>query len=570
MVRSDLPFILVGLLVTLVHCGGDTTASPQSPDAASLGDATVATWPTDASTGLDGSKDAATVKPDSGSPIEPGDSSASDIAIRVRSDTDVHPISPLIYGINGVRDLAKNRQTVARSGGNRLTAYNWENNASNAGSDWQFQNDNFLSSSDQPAKAVTDLIDVTSAAEVATLVTVPIVDYVAADKNGDGDVRSSGANYLSTRFKHNVAEKGAALTTAPNIDDEFVYQDEFVAFLKGRNSGARILFSLDNEPDLWSFTHAEVHPDPVTYAELWERNYRFARAIKGVWHEAEVTGFVSYGFNGYVNLQSASDSNGRDFIEWYLDQARAAEMSAGRRLIDYLDLHWYPEAKGGGIRITESNSGEAVAQAREQAPRSLWDQTYRETSWVSDYLGGPIDLLHRLFNKIDAHYPGTKLAFTEWNYGAGDHISGAIATADVLGIFGREQVALATRWPLKDKESFADAAFRIYRNYDGQGAEFGDTSIEATSSDIASMTAYASIDSQRPQRLVLVLINKAIIPKTAAVTIAHASAFTRAEVYWLSASSADMTRGDDIVAAATNAFKLSLPAQSVAVLVPHP
>lgn len=108
---------------------------------------------------------------------------------------------------------------------------------------------------------------------------------------------------------------------------------------------------------------------------------------------------------------------GRDFIEWYLDRAKAAEASAGKRLVDYLDLHWYPEAQGGGQRVIDENNSDAVVAAREQAPRSLWDQDYKESSWiVKDALGDKaITLVPRLRAKIADHYPGTKLSFTEWN-----------------------------------------------------------------------------------------------------------------------------------------------------------
>ena len=61
----------------------------------------------------------------------------------------------------------------------------------------------------------------------------------------------------------------------------------------------------------------------------------------------------------------------------------AESTSAGRRLVDVLDLHWYPEARGGGVRITEADASAAVAAARVQAPRSLWDPGYAETSWIS-------------------------------------------------------------------------------------------------------------------------------------------------------------------------------------------
>ena len=504
-----------------------------------------------------------------GSIIQPGDPGTSDVVFDIRANQSVHGISRLIYGTNGAPDIANTHQTVVRSGGNRLTAYNWENNASNAGSDYLFQNDGLLSSSNTPGKVITDVVDGASSNGAAAIVTVPIVDYVSADKNGGGDVRNSGSNYLTTRFRQNIAAKGSAFSNPPNTTDGFVYEDEMVSWLKGVRPNAQVLFSLDNEPDLWSYTHAEVHPDPVTYAELWDRNKRFSTAIKAVWPTAPVLGFVSYGFNGYVNLQNAPDAAGRNFIEWYLDQAKAAEQSGGKRLIDYLDLHWYPEARGGGVRITENDNSAAVVQARVQAPRSLWDAGYQETSWIRDFMGGPINLLNWLKTRIDAHYPGTQLSFTEWDYGGGNHISGAIAVADVLGIFGRESVGLATYWPLNSDESFTYAAFRAYRNYDGQGATFGDTSIYAVSNDVPTATVYASVDSGAPNRTVIVAINKATGTRTAGIRVAHTSSYTTAAVWVLTASQANLTAAAPIASVATNAFRYTMPPQSVSVIVPN-
>lgn len=500
--------------------------------------------------------------------MEPGDPGSADVRVEVRVDRDVRAISPLIYGTNGAPEIGTTHQAVIRSGGNRLTAYNWENNASNAGSDYLFQNDGYLSDSNTPGKVVSDFVDEAVANNAAAIVTVPIVDYVSADKNGGGDVRNSGSNYLSTRFRQNRPTKGSAFSATPDAGDGFVYQDEFVSWVKGRYPNANVLFSMDNEPDLWSSTHAEVHPNPVTYAELWQRNRDYGRAVKAVWPEAPVLGFVSYGFNGYVNLQNASDGNGRDFIEWYLDQAAALETTDGARVIDYLDLHWYPEAQGGGERITEGNS-QGAATARVQAPRSLWDASYSETSWIRDFKGGPIDLLHSLQAKIDDHYPGTKLAFTEWNYGGGDNITGAIAVADVLGVFGREGVGLATYWALHGDESYAHSGFRAYRNYDGNGATFGDTSIQATTSDVETATAYASIRSSDATRTVIVVINKSGSAKTAGITLAQTVSYTSADVYRIVAGQANVVAASSIDAVALNAFNYTMPARSVSVIVPR-
>jgi hypothetical protein len=500
----------------------------------------------------------------------PGDVGNVELVLDIRTDQNVKPISPLIYGINsdgkGVVDL---RLGVIRSGGNRLTAYNWENNASNAGADYLYQNDALMSASDAPAKPILEVIDGAVPMSAATVVTLSIADYVAADKNGGGDVRNSGPNYLATRFKHNFAKKPGPFSALPNTLDSAVYQDEFVAFLKAQRPHSKIIFSLDNEPDLWAHTHAEIFPKPLTYADLWRRNHDFAKAAKEAWPQAEVLGFVSYGYLGFVSLQNAPDANGRNFIEWYLDQAKAAEKEAGFRLIDYLDLHWYPEAQGGGKRIVSEETGPEVVSAREQAPRSLWDSNYEETSWIRDAAGGPIKLLPRVKAKIDAHYPGTKLSFTEWNFGGGNHISGTIAVADVLGIFGRYGVSLATYWAMSAQEPFAWAAFRAYRNYDGQGSAFGDTSVSASASNVSAASVYASIDRADPRRVVIIALNKGMQKKTG-IKLTHSVSYAKADVYVLAGTSTAISKGAPLHAIATNAFIYDMPAQSVSVIVPQP
>jgi hypothetical protein len=505
---------------------------------------------------------------DAGPPVEPGDPGPADVTFEVRSDRDVHAIAKEIYGINGTTDIAQNKQTVVRLGGNRWTAYNWENNASNAGSDYLFQNDGYLSSSNTPGQAVKTSLDTARTGGAALIATVPIVDYVSADKNGGGDVRNSGANYLQTRFRQNRPTKGSALSLTPDASDGFVYQDEFVSWLKTNAGGANVFFSLDNEPDLWSETHAEVHAAHVGYDELCTRSVSYAKGIKGVWAEAKVLGFVSYGWYGYVTLQDAPDRAQKgEFIDYFLGKMKEAETANGKRLVDYLDLHWYPEAQGGGQRITTASTNAAIAAARVAAPRSLWDASYKETSWIADAVGN-IRLIPRIKEKIAARYPGTKLAFTEWNYGGGGDVSAAVASADVLGIFGRDGVDLATFWPLAQDESFAYAAFKAFRNFDGNGAAFGDTSIHATTSDVASSSVYAAVDAANGNRLVLVAINKSTAPKTAAIKLAHPARFASAKTYAITSTAPRPVAGMSLTPAATNAFRYTMPAMSVTVIVP--
>jgi hypothetical protein len=115
-------------------------------------------------------------------------------------------------------------------------------------------------------------------------------------------------------------------------------------------------------------------------------------------------------------------------------------------------------------------------------------------------------LIPRLRRWIDQQYPGTRLAITEYNWGGQGDASGAVALAEVLGVFGREGVDLATYWTYPPPGSPAGAAFRLYRNSDGQGAAFGDRSLPVTSSQ-PLVAAFASRHSDSGE-LDVVLANE--------------------------------------------------------------
>src|SRR5216684_1362603 len=199
----------------------------------------------------------------------------ADVTITI-DPTKTKQISPYIYGINfysgnaGASPLL----TFDRAGGNRWTAYNWETNASNAGSDYIYNNDAYLSSSNVPAEAVRSFIAGDQGAGLASLVTFQLQGYVSADESGP--VLRPFPNLA--RFKQVIEKKStkdaAPFTTAPPATDAYVYMDEFAwaldqkfpgqgifgaaAGLPGITPALPTFISLDNEPDLWNSTHEEV------------------------------------------------------------------------------------------------------------------------------------------------------------------------------------------------------------------------------------------------------------------------------------------------------------------------
>lgn len=523
-----------------------------------------------------------------GAPTDPG----TPMTFSVDVSKDKHAISPYIYcqsawGNPSSDDLAKLAQNnglgLIRMGGNRFSAYNWENNSSNAGLDYQFQNDTFLSASAVPGAALEAGLTTADTGAVAALVTGQLGDYVAADKTADGDVTTK-PNYLTTRFKKNVLSKNGPLANPPDATDDSVYQDEFLGWIQAAHSKAKILIALDNEPDLWGGTHKEIWPVAPTYDEMIKRDIAYGKMARKQFASAEILGFASFGWYGWRTF-GGTYKNG-DFLNYYLDQMKAAESTAGARLIDYLDVHWYPEARSvasdAATRITGGGTTAADVTARVQAPRSLWDAGYVETSWIADNLKseepaskGAIALIPRLKKQIADHYPGTKLAIAEWNFGGDAHISGGIATADVLGIFGRDSVDLACNWYANPDFVFRDGAYQVFGNYDGKGAKFGDTSVSAKATDPVLSSVYAATSKSDAQRLTVVVVNKDTAPHLAKVSLTSDTKYKSAQVYILSTAgldtynkSAHPQAAASVTTTTPNEFSIPLPAQSVAMVVP--
>ncbi|MBO9667565.1 MAG: hypothetical protein J7501_12220, partial [Bdellovibrio sp.] len=403
------------------------------------------------------------------------------------------------------------------------------------------------------------------------LVTIPIGSYIAADKNG---VVTSEASVSNARFRQNLDRKPKGTTTAVGSTlDNFVYQEEAVQFFQDTfkanlSSGQKIFYSLDNEPGIWKSTHPLIHSDKTTYAEMKEKTIRFASMIKEKAPNSMVFGAVAYGFNEMMSLQDAPDRANGEYMTWFLQQMAEAEKTYGKRLVDVIDMHWGSEAYGDGNRILDETAPQTAGliAARLQAPRSLWDATYKEDSWITnDYLKQPIQWIPRLKERIAKYYPGTKISFSEYNHGGGQVISGGIAEADVLGIFGREDVFLATHWD-REASPYIYGAMKLFVNYNGQGARVGDTSIKAVTTNIEKTSVYAMQSSTDLDKLYIIAINKTSDPLSTDIIIANAGNYTKATAYQISDG---ISTPKSVSAPSINGSSLnySMPAMSVTTIV---
>jgi len=477
---------------------------------------------------------------------------AADVTITV-NPTNTKPISPWIYGLNFYTGIsgAPPHLTLDRAGGNRWTAYNWETNASNAGSDFLYENDTFLTSSTTPAEAVRSFVAADQSLGMASVMTVQLQGLVSGDESGPVSVTSPPD---LTRFKQVIDKKStitpAAFTDTPSPTDANVYMDEFlwsmdqkIPGIFGAGAPLPTFVSLDNEPELWNSTHLEVQGhNPVSSDNYIAKTITLTKALKDQFPNVMIFGPVHYGFEGIYNWQgelSATPDGTNWFPDKYLPAIKTASDAYGKPLVDVYDFHWYSEATDGSTRVTNltgSTLTDAQVQAIVQSPRSLWDPTFTENSWITNaVLGEPIKLLPRLQAKINAEFPGTGISITEYENGGDNHIAGTIAQADNLGVFGSQKVFAATLWPLGTCP-YILAGFRAFRGFDGATASFGDTSLAATSSKVQNVAVYASSDSTRPGRFVFVAINRSTSTQVTAINGVTLSG--TASVYQMTASSA--------------------------------
>ena len=341
----------------------------------------------------------------------------------------------------------------------------------------------------------------------------------------------------------------------------------------GTGKGVSI-WDLDNEPAWWDAVHRDVHPKPSTYDEVTQGGIGTALAIKTVDPTALVSGpVIDYWWNYFYSKQDIEAgwgtgpcyepwSNPADrtahggvpMIEYYLQQFKAAGATYGIRLLDYLDIHGYFASSypaGSGTSVGLTTAGDSVEQeVRLNSTRALWDPTYTDpnypqpnyttdanyTSSCNTPLQAP-QVIPMIESWVAKDYPGTKTAIDEYNFGGLESINGALAQADVLGIFGKYGLDLATLWPTTTwaQQGPGNMAFAIYRNYDGNKSTFGDMALASTSGNQGELAVYGALRSS-DQAVTVVVINKTFGSLTSTLSLGNLTAMGNAKVFQYSAA----------------------------------
>lgn len=510
------------------------------------------------------------------------------VAITVDAAANRHAINPYIYGINfGTTAMLQDlRVPLNRSGGNSASAYNWRLDARNAGRDWYYESlpvnpadindqfgDRFVALTQ--AAGATPIITISMLGRVATLsrarerlASFSIAKY-GLQQNYDVDGLADAGN--------GILRDGTQVVNDPNdatVPDDPASQQARVAALvqqfgPARSGGVRY-YAMDNEPSLWQLIHNDVHPTGPHASEIAAKVIAYSRAVKAADPGAQVLAPEEWGWNGYQYSgfdqqhsikhgyaqapDRARETGGMAYVPWLLTQWKKAG-----RPVDIFSLHFYPQS--GEYEEAANGNSQKIALMRNRSTRNLWDTNYKDPTWINSVVA----LIPMMRQWVDTYYyPGTPIAITEYNWGADTRMNGATAQADVLGIFGREKLDMATRWGTLDPAMPVYKAIKLYRNYDGHGGAFGSTSVAATVPDPDTVSAFAAL-RDTDGAMTVVVINKQLDSAAKAnVSLANFTGAGSGEVWQLVNN--ELTRGPDVTYTG-NSLQVELPPQSIKLLV---
>jgi hypothetical protein len=511
------------------------------------------------------------------------------VTVNVDAAANRHAINPNIYGVAfataaRLQDL---NAPLNRMGGNNTSRYNWQLNADNKDQDWYFESiaDNSAVAGERGDTFISDA----KSASAQAMITIPMLDWVAKL----GADRSKLASFSIAKYGaqtgndwqwfpdagNGVLTSGADVTNNDpndaNVPSNSAFQQNWVQHLLsswgGNTTGGLRYYILDNEPSIWHSTHRDVHPAGASMDEMRNRILDFAAMIKNNDPSALVVGPEEWGWSGYFysgydqqygaahNWSAFPDRaahGGADYLPWMLDQLRQNEANTGRRLLDIFTVHYYPQGGEFGDDVST-----AMQLRRNRSTRSLWDPNYIDETWIND----KVQLIPRLRSWANTYYPGTQIGVTEYNWGGEGHINGATTQADILGIFGRENIDLAARWTTPDPSTPTYKAMKLYRNYDGNKSAFGDTSVLANVPNPDNVSAFAAVRSI-DNAVTVMVVSKTLSGTTpVTITIANQLIGTTAQV-WQLTSANSITRSSD-VSVNGNSVAVVVPPQSITLFV---
>lgn len=438
------------------------------------------------------------------------------------------PVSPLLYGKNNVlpstflntgttAEITKAKEAgvrfVRQGGGNNSTKYNWRNKLSSH-PDWY--NNVYSNDWDTAAKNMIDKLP-----SVQGMWTFQLLGKAAANTghnfndyayNGSQWWAGTGQNLAGGGQPNTANPSGKALVEGnPDLYLMDWPADSTVGILDkwfgpkglGYDKNRIRYWNMDNEPEIWSGTHDDVMKTQCSAEEFMQRFFKVAKAARAKYPTIKLVGPVPanewqwfrYGDDGIL-----SDGKKLCWLEFFIKRIAEEEKASGIRLLDVLDIHFYP--------------GETDAAKCVQLYRVYFDRTYvyPGANGVKTVTGGWDGSINKEYifgrcsdwlTKYMGANHGVTFGLTENDIASTDPNVQAVSYASTMGEFMKQGVEIFTPWSWKVGMWETLHLFSRFNlgNY-----------VQATSPNETLVSAYPTVN-EAADSMTVVLVNRSLTDK---------------------------------------------------------
>lgn len=447
---------------------------------------------------------------------------AQNVTIQVNANEGRQPVSPYIYGRNNNFSGSMSSPTSAanlslykdaglrfarENGGNNATKYNWRRKISSH-PDWY--NNVYSNDWDYSSKSIQ-----TNIPYMQTMFAFQLIGKVASNKNnnfndwaynqaqwwsginqnlaGGGQVNPSGGSKALVEGNPNLYLMDFNADSTTGILDHW-----FAAGGMGLNNNNFRYWSMDNEPEIWNGTHDDVMPTQLLATVFMDKYFAVAKAARHRFPGIKLTGPVPANeWQWYKWGSETLKINGTNYcwLEYFIKRVADEQKATGIRLLDVLDIHWYP---------SESSDADVL-----QLHRIFYDKTYVypgangvktitggwDTSQTKEYI------FQRLNDWLTKHFGanhGITLGLTECAFSSSNPNITSVLYASILGTFANNGVELFTPWSW---QTGMWETMHLFSRY-AKGIR-----VNSTSSLETMVSAYTSVNNNNDS-MTVVLVNR--------------------------------------------------------------
>ena len=517
---------------------------------------------------------------------------AQDATITVNAITAKKAVSPYIYGRNNnfatsfgstgattaeINTAKEAGLRIAReNGGNNATKYNWRLKLSSH-PDWY--NNVYSRDWDNMAKTI-----VAGIPDLQVMWAFQLIGKTASNKNNNFNDWGYNQSQWWSGVAQNLAGGGTLNAAGGSVatvnGNTALYTkdwpaDSTTAILTkwfgngglGLNSSNFQYWNMDNEPEIWSGTHDDVMPTQLAATAFMDRYFAVAKKARALYPNIKLCGPVCANeWQWYKWGSETLNINGKyySWLEYFIKRVADEQKASGIRLLDVLDIHWYP--------------GETANADVVQLHRIFYDKTYvyPGANGIKTINGGWDTSQNKeyIFQRISdwlTTYFGTNhsigLGLSESGIESTNANVNSVLYASMLGTFANNGVELFTPW------SWKVGMYETLHLFSRYAQEY---SVSSSSTLDNTVSAYTTINATADSMTVILVNRDVTTTRSAKVNLSGFSvtngSYNTLQISSLPSTETFVSHSNNALKKSTvvlnsNSFTISLPALSTTAII---